>query len=227
MKTTYHLSHSQLLWVALFLLTFGLIAIYVLNTHFGNSQQVNAAGINAQAVTSMIRQGEDLNAASNTLIADINTTHASQTAVQTQTPETLGAAWQAAGNKSGTPQIPLSDKITQYQIIEIETHPKSLPLVGQAVTFPLFDGKAVSALVKTIHVHPNSDYSWRGHLQAYGSEYPVTMTYGQQGVFASITTPEGSYSMESQDGLGWLYKNPAEPELTLPGNSDFVEPPID
>jgi hypothetical protein len=29
--------------------------------------------------------------------------------------------------------------------------------------------------------------------------------------------------MESLDGLGWLYKNPAEVELSNPGYKDFLE----
>jgi hypothetical protein len=38
-----------------------------------------------------------------------------------------------------------------------------------------------------------------------------------------VTTPEGSYTMESIDGSGWLYKNPAEIELSIAGAPDFLE----
>ena len=49
------------------------------------------------------------------------------------------------------------------------------------------------------------------------------MTYGERSIFATITTPDGSYTMESLDGLGWLYKNPAEVELFNTDSKDFVE----
>ena len=51
------------------------------------------------------------------------------------------------------------------------------------------------------------------------------MTYGADAVFASITTPQGSYSLESVNGSGWIYKNPAEVELTQPGKNDYLEVP--
>ena len=226
MKTTYHLTHKQLLWVALFFLSMGLSAIYFLDTSYFHSRQLNAAGINSQAVTVMLQRGETLVATSNKTIAEIQKLVVPELAATTKATEpATQPLWQTAGNKSGAPSIPLSDRITAYQIIEVETNPATYPLIGQQITLPLLNGNNVSAKVESIQVHPNGDYSLRGHVNGYGNEYPITMTYGEQHVFATITTPEGSYSMESLNGLGWLYKNPAEPELTTPGNNDFVEPP--
>lgn len=226
MKTTYHLTHKQLLWVALCFLGIGLSAIYFLNTTYFHSRQLNAAGINSQAMTVMLHRGETLVATSDKTITEIKNMAVPELVATTKTAEpATKPLWQTAGNKSGTPSIPLSDKITDYQLIEVETNPAAYPLIGQQITLPLLNGNKVSAKVETIQVHPNGDYSVRGHVNGYGDDYPITMTYGEQHVFATITTPEGSYSMESLNGLGWLYKNPAEPELTTPGNNDFVEPP--
>jgi hypothetical protein len=228
MKTTYHLTHKQLLWVSLFFLGIGLSAIYFLNTAYFNARQLNAAGINSQAMTVMLHRGETLVAASDKAIAEIKNTVQPEMPTQIKAVEpATKSLWQTAGNKSGTPTIPLSDKITAYQIIEVDTNPATYPLIGQQINLSLLNGNKVSAKVEAIQVHPNGDYSLRGHLTGYGNDYPITMTYGEQHVFATITTPEGSYSMESLNGLGWLYKNPAEPELTTPGNNDFVEPPQD
>jgi hypothetical protein len=77
--------------------------------------------------------------------------------------------------------------------------------------------------VQSTTTNPNGDYTWSGHLQGHGTDYPVVMTYGEHSIFATITTPEGSYTMESIDGLGWLYKNPAEVELSNPGAKDFLD----
>lgn len=226
MKTTYHLTHKQLLWIVIFFLSIGLSAIYFLSTTYFNTKQLNAAGINAQAMTVMLHHGETLVSASDKAISDIKNTIAPELATATKTAEHAATSlWQTAGNKSGTPAIPLSEKITDYQIVEIETNPATYPLIGQQITLPLLKGNKVSAKVESIQVHPNGDYSLRGHINGYGNDYPITMTYGEQQVFATITTPEGSYSMEALNGLGWLYKNPAEPELITPGNNDFIEPP--
>ncbi len=121
--------------------------------------------------------------------------------------------------------INTKENFPKKKIVEFETNTATYPLIGQQITLPLLKGNKVSAKVESIQVHPNGDYSLRGHINGYGTDYPITMTYGEQQIFATITTPEGSYSMEALNGLGWLYKNPAEPELITPGNNDFIEPP--
>ena len=73
--------------------------------------------------------------------------------------------------------------------------------------------------------NPNGDYSWRGYLDGYGTDYPVVMTYGANSVFATVTTPKGSYTLVSVSGSGWIYKNPSEFELSQPGVEDHMEIP--
>lgn len=133
------------------------------------------------------------------------------------------ASWQMAGVKSETPSIPLSEKISDYAIVELPQKSAVLPAVGEQISLPMLHGKTLIATVESVTNFPNGDFSWSGHLQGSGSDYPVVMTYGDHSIFATITTPEGSYTMESIDGLGWLYKNPAEIELSHPGAKDFLE----
>jgi hypothetical protein len=134
-------------------------------------------------------------------------------------------SWQMGGVKSTTPKIPLSEKIVDYAIVEIEQHPAQFPATGEQVNLPMLNGQQLVANVQSTTTNPNGDYTWSGHLQGYGTDYPVVMTYGEHSIFATITTPEGSYTMESLDGLGWLYKNPAEIELSNPGATDFLDAP--
>jgi hypothetical protein len=124
---------------------------------------------------------------------------------------------------SPTPAIPLNEKISAYAIIEIESHPAHLPSIGEQLQVPMLEGQPVTIRVESSSTSPNGDYSWSGHLQGYGTDYPVVMTYGQHSTFATITTPEGSYTLEALDGIGWLYKNPSEIELSNPGAPDFLE----
>jgi hypothetical protein len=132
-------------------------------------------------------------------------------------------SWQMGSVTSATPKIPLSEKITDYAIVELEQHPAQLPAVGEQIKLSMLNGQQLVADVQSTTTNPNGDYTWSGHLQGYGTDYPVVMTYGERSIFATITTPEGSYTMESLDGLGWLYKNPAEIELSNPGAKDFLD----
>lgn len=138
---------------------------------------------------------------------------------------TLQSSWQMGGVKSDTPVIRLSEKISEYAIVQLDQNASQLPSVGQQIQLPMLNGAAVVANVEAANTNPNGDYTWSGHLQGYGTDYPVVMTYGEHSIFATITTPQGSYTMESMDGLGWLYKNPAEIELSNPGAKDFMEVP--
>lgn len=132
-------------------------------------------------------------------------------------------SWQMAGVKSQAPSIPLSERISDYVIVELPQTLQDLPSVGEQVSLPMLHGKMLVAKVESATTLFNGDYTWSGHLEGFGTDYPVVMTYGESSVFATITTPEGSYTMESTDGLGWLYKNPAEAELSHPGANDFLE----
>lgn len=137
----------------------------------------------------------------------------------------LQSSWQMGDVKSDTPTIRLSEKITEYAIVQLDQNTSQHPDVGQQIQLPMLNGASVVANVEAANLNPNGDYTWSGHLQGYGTDYPVVMTYGEHSIFATITTPQGSYTMESIDGLGWLYKNPAEIELSNPGTKDFIEVP--
>lgn len=139
--------------------------------------------------------------------------------------EALQTSWQMGDVKSETPNIRLSEKISEYAIVQLDQNAAEHPSVGQQIQLPMLNGASVIANVEAANTNPNGDYTWSGHLQGYGTDYPVVMTYGEHSIFATITTPQGSYTMESIDGLGWLYKNPAEIELSNPGAKDFMEVP--
>ncbi|MCG8535305.1 MAG: hypothetical protein MI808_09435 [Pseudomonadales bacterium] len=133
--------------------------------------------------------------------------------------------WQLDLEKLQTPGFMLRDEIREYDVVTLNEEQLTLPSEGDQMRVPLLNGEQVIVDVKKSKVTRNGDYTWTGHVQGYGTDYPVVMTYGKNSSFAMITTPKGSYSMESVDGVGWLYKNPAEHELTLPGHEDFLEIP--
>ncbi|MEE2733240.1 MAG: hypothetical protein VYA55_20645 [Pseudomonadota bacterium] len=144
------------------------------------------------------------------------------------TSDTASAAvnrpWQPDPKQQRTPTFMLHDDVREYEVVNTDAA-TTYPGEGERVQLTLLNGKQVTVNVKNSQVTRNGDYSWSGHLDGYGDDYPVVMTYGKTSTFAMITTPEGSYSMESVEGVGWLYKNPAEHELTRPGHEDFLEIP--
>jgi hypothetical protein len=131
--------------------------------------------------------------------------------------------WLVGSVKAAQPSIRLNDRVVAYEVIEINQHPDQIPQIGEQVLVPMLKGKSVTVNVQSVSTSPNGDKTWRGHVQGEGTDYPVIMTYGEHTVFAMITTPEGSYSMESVDGVGWLYKNPSEFELAAPNSKDYLE----
>jgi hypothetical protein len=137
-------------------------------------------------------------------------------------------AWRMADSTAATPPMPVPNGVSVYEPVSVDMDNPVFPEAGQQTTLTLPGGERLKVNVKTSTTNPNGDYTWRGHLDGYGAdEYPVVMTYGGSSVFATVTTPSGSYTLESIKGSGWIYKNPSEFELSTPGARDYLEIPQD
>lgn len=135
-------------------------------------------------------------------------------------------AWGRADSKAAYPSLPVPESVRIYEQVQLDMDKPYYPAVGEHVSLLLPGVGELTASVSASHDNPNGDYSWRGYLDGHGTDYPVVMTYGANSVFATVTTPEGSYTMESVGGNGWVYKNPAGAELSQPGKHDFLEIPL-
>lgn len=133
--------------------------------------------------------------------------------------ETLARPWET-GESGRNPTVPLSNQIREFETVSSR---KLFPKAGDKVELPLLDGTAVTVDVASVKVTESGDYVWSGHLEGRQQDYPVVVTQGPHTSFGMITTPQGSYSMETVDGVGWLYKNPAEPEIST--GRDYLEIP--
>lgn len=133
------------------------------------------------------------------------------------------SAWKTGGEGSTSMSVP--DGVVVYEPVSVDMDSPAYPTAGEQVSLSLPGGEKLVVNVETSHENPNGDYSWRGHLDGQGTDYPVAMTYGANSVFATITTPNGSYTLESVNGSGWIYKNPSEFELSEPGKNDYLEVP--
>lgn len=154
--------------------------------------------------------------------ADTPASNATDTPNQPDSEVPPQPAWRIS--QDNAPSIPLPEGIVDYEPVAVDMESPAYPQPGQRVSLGLPGDEVVNATVKTANENPNGDYSWRGYLDGYGTDYPVIMTYGANSVFATITTPKGSYTLESINGSGWVYKNPAEFELSDPGKGDYLRP---
>lgn len=136
-------------------------------------------------------------------------------------------AWHMADTTAAAPVMPLPAGISIYEPVSVDMENPAYPEAGQQTSVTLPGGERLQVNVESSNTNPNGDYSWRGHLDGHGDEYPVVMTYGGNSVFATVTTPKGSYTLESVNGSGWVYKNPSEVELSSPGANDYLEIPHD
>ncbi len=148
-------------------------------------------------------------------------------ATANETTAVVPDAWRAADATAATPAMPLPGGVSVYEPVSVDMENPAYPEAGQQTSVMLPGGERLQVNVETSATNPNGDYTWRGHLDGHGDEYPVVMTYGGNSVFATVTTPKGSYTLESVNGSGWIYKNPSEFELSNPGANDYLEIPHD
>jgi hypothetical protein len=134
-------------------------------------------------------------------------------------------AW-SIGNTTTTTSIPIPEGVSVYEPVSIDMDNPDYPEPGEQISVTMPGGEQLTVNVEGSTTNPNGDYTWRGHLDGHGGdEYPVVMTYGGNSAFATVTTPKGSYTLESVNGNGWIYKNPSEFELSHPGANDYLEIP--
>jgi hypothetical protein len=129
-------------------------------------------------------------------------------------------AWKL--NADSQQQFPLPQGVSIYESVELESN-DLFPQPGEQLILLLPQADSVTVNIESSETHTNGDYSWRGHLEGYANDYPVVTTYGNSSTFSTITTPQGSYTLEVISGRGWIYKNPSVTELSTPGYDDGLD----
>jgi hypothetical protein len=116
-------------------------------------------------------------------------------------------AWNISDDYSAVPSIPLKEDITESAIITVPPAYKMDLKVGDKVNMPLPDGSEVSVTIINTNHNIDGDLSWDGVIDDSNGDYFITYTAGKRASFATLVLEQGNYSMESVDGIGWLYKN--------------------
>ncbi|WP_421197232.1 hypothetical protein [Aeromonas enteropelogenes] len=120
----------------------------------------------------------------------------------------LDEPWQAAEVDADFPLAEPGEGVEQLQPIALQGDELGRAQIGDSVTLPLPDGSTLKARVTKVQLQRGGERNWQGEVQIDGGRYPVNFTVGKQATFGFIGTPQGSYSVETLGGKGWVYKNP-------------------
>jgi hypothetical protein len=120
----------------------------------------------------------------------------------------LETPWQAAEVDADFPLAEPGEGAEQPQPIALQGGELGQAQVGDSVTLPLPDGSTLEARVTKVELQRGGERNWQGEIRVDGDSYPVNFTVGKQATFGFIGTPQGSYSVETLGGKGWVYKNP-------------------
>lgn len=132
----------------------------------------------------------------------------------------LLSSWQISEVVSQQNSISLNEHITVSEPVAIDGQQIAAVTTGDRVELPLPGGASYTAVVNRVVVNSDGETSWSGYVEGHGQDYPVTFTIGEQNSFATVTTPEGLYAMETSHGMGWVYKTPDLTELVDPDQPD-------
>lgn len=147
---------------------------------------------------------------------------ADQTLSAPEIPE-RGVVWSSVNDPLETPALVLNPLVSHAEVVRLPEARMLESLPGDRLTVPLPEGRSLAVTVEEVARLPNGDYSWRGHVDGEGDDFPVIFTVGKNSAFATITSWDGSYTMESVGGLGWLYRNivdPGEDSVPVPAGDE-------
>lgn len=134
-----------------------------------------------------------------------------------------GVVWSSVNDSLQTPALALNPQVSHAEVVRLP-EPRTLErLPGDRLTVPLPEGRSLAVTVEEATRLPNGDYSWRGNVDGEGDDFPVIFTMGKNSAFATITSWDGSYTMESVGGVGWLYRNivdPGEDSIPVPAGDE-------
>lgn len=134
----------------------------------------------------------------------------------------ISSAW-IEGNGTGD-ALSLDKRITEKKSIQVDSEELENKQAGDKLSFDLPGGYQVEATINQVTHSQTGATVLSGHLNGHGDRYPVVVTSGTNSSFATITTPQGSYSMETVNGKGTVYKNIPVEQLNGPGGVDSINP---
>ncbi|MGB2682264.1 MAG: reprolysin-like metallopeptidase, partial [Candidatus Competibacter sp.] len=100
-----------------------------------------------------------------------------------------------------------------------------LPLQAKA-RFALPRGVTYELVYDHRQVHPSGNVTWSGYLKDHGDDYRAVITFGVQGTFGRIVTPDGEFLIESDAAGEWLVDPQTQGLTPAPLEHDDAKIPL-
>ncbi|NVJ50108.1 MAG: hypothetical protein HWE13_00415 [Gammaproteobacteria bacterium] len=164
------------------------------------------------------------NPAPTEMTAEVNSTAASASelslTVSDEFASVTGSAWRLNDNDLLDYKTFPHPKVLQFDAIALDAEAILLAEAGERLELPVTADQKLQGQVANNTIDRRGNVVVTGYLEGYGDRYPFIITHGEQSTFAMVTSPQGSFSIETVNGIGWVYQNPSEEELSAPGYND-------
>lgn len=102
-------------------------------------------------------------------------------------------------------KLPLKKGVTPIIGVEIAKNSITQLKVGDTIALPYMGSGEYEAKIENKTTHANGSVSVSGHLLDSNNQYSVVLTEGKNSSFGTVTTPNGSFEIETKDGQGYVY----------------------
>ena len=101
--------------------------------------------------------------------------------------------------------FPTKEGIAPVIAVEVLKNSVSSLKVGDTISLPYMGSGEYEATITSTTTHKNGSISVSGNLADFGNKYSVVLTEGKSMTFGTVTTPNGSFEIETKDGQGYVY----------------------
>jgi len=101
--------------------------------------------------------------------------------------------------------FPTKEGVSPLIAVEIPKGTVSKLNIGDKILLPYMGTGEYEATITEKTTHKNGSVSVTGNLDDAGNQYSVVLTEGKNMSFGTVTTPNGSFEIETKNGQGYVY----------------------
>ena len=117
--------------------------------------------------------------------------------------------------------------ITPIEAISLSTSHTEELKVNDTLTLPNIEGVDYTIVISSVVKNSDDSHSLTGHFKDEGISYTTTITKSTQSSYITLSTPQGTYEIETQDGVGYIYRtSDIRKHLQKPNVNDVIVLPI-
>jgi hypothetical protein len=121
--------------------------------------------------------------------------------------------------------FPTKEGISPLIAVEIPKGTITKLEIGDKISLPYMGAGEYEATITEKTTHKNGSVSVSGNLSDSGIQYSVVLTEGKNMSFGTVTTPNGSFEIETKNGQGYVYSTDKIDQKWIDySKSDTLEP---